>query len=111
MNKLLALIVAALALAAVSAFQAAMPATRAMTRLNGYVPDGITEAEYEAMMKKDAEKKVANKGKFAKGKKFETLDEWMIARDAKYPGQLGAGHRMAKVKDQEKPRPGAARGL
>jgi hypothetical protein len=30
----------------------------------------------------------------------QDFTEWMLERDAKYPGQPGAGHRMAKVQDR-----------
>ncbi|CAM9412795.1 unnamed protein product [Heterosigma akashiwo] len=95
----LALVILAVLLAVATAFVA--PSTgRASTQINGYVPDGLTEAEYEAIKAEAAAKKVANKKKKVTGK-FEDLTEWLMARDKKYPGTVGKGHRMAKANFDE----------
>ncbi|KAG5174960.1 hypothetical protein JKP88DRAFT_351767 [Tribonema minus] len=73
----------------------------------GYVPDGLSEAEWEAQKAAKAEAAAARKAKFA-AQTFEDLSEWMTKRDAKFPGQIGAGHRMAKVQDREQAKPRAS---
>eukprot|EP00612_Vaucheria_litorea_P006578 CAMPEP_0171480994 /NCGR_PEP_ID=MMETSP0946-20130122/6443_1 /TAXON_ID=109269 /ORGANISM="Vaucheria litorea, Strain CCMP2940" /LENGTH=142 /DNA_ID=CAMNT_0012012405 /DNA_START=90 /DNA_END=518 /DNA_ORIENTATION=- len=65
----------------------------------GYVPDGLTAEEYE-MIKAQKEKAVAERKQKFKNKTYEDLSEWLKKRDAKYPGQPGAGHTFAKVVDR-----------
>lgn len=87
--------------------------TRSVSALRmGYVPDGLSPKEYEALKKKEADAAAKNKKKF-KNKPFETLDDWNIARSKKFPNSPGAGHRFVKLKYEEtvteatKPRGGA----
>ena len=66
-----------------------------------YIPDGLTPAQYEAFLKKEAELKAKKQTKFPKGKETESLTEWMLKEKAK--GLEGKdlnlkGHRMVKVK-------------
>ena len=68
-----------------------------------YVPEGLTKEQYLAIVKRDQEKKEANKKRF-ENKKVESLTEWMEENEKK--GLKGKdmnrfGHRMVKVKYEE----------
>ena len=73
---------------------------RSMVAMNAYVPAGFTEAEWKKRQASDAklraDKSQANAKKRAKG--WEDLDEWISARDAKFPGTVGKGHTFVKTK-------------
>jgi len=76
----------------------------------GYVPDGLTEAEYAKIQAEEAAKRAKNRAAKA-GKKVEDLTEWLKKRDQQYPNQPGAGHTFAKTRDPEAGVPAAARGI
>mmetsp|Transcript_10696 Transcript_10696/g.32406 ORF Transcript_10696/g.32406 Transcript_10696/m.32406 type:complete len:119 (-) Transcript_10696:388-744(-) len=89
-----------LALVAVASAFAPVPKASGVKSLamgEGYVPDGLSAAQWAAIQKKEANAAAANKKKF-KNKRFETLDEWNIARTKANPNAPGAGHRFVKLK-------------
>jgi len=66
-----------------------------------YIPEGLTKAQYDAQLKKEAEAKAKKQSKFKIGKEPETLTEWMLKEKAKGnegKGLLLKGHRMVKAK-------------
>jgi len=66
-----------------------------------YIPEGLTKAQYDAQLKKEAEAKAKKTSKFKIGKEPETLTEWMLKEKAKGnegKGLLLKGHRMVKAK-------------
>ena len=69
-----------------------------------YVPEGLTPAQYQAQLKKEAEAKKKKQAKFKIGKEPETLTEWMNAcekKGLKGKDMLLKGHRMVKCKYDE----------
>lgn len=70
-------VLACLALAASATAFAPSTEIRKMTRLNGYVPDGLSPAEYNAAKAKDNSAANANKVRFPKGKKAVDMDVWV----------------------------------
>ena len=69
--------------------------------VSGYIPDGLTKAQYEKVLAEEQKKAELKKKKFPKGKQAETLTEWMEKEAAK--GNSGTklltkGHRMVKAK-------------
>merc|ERR1711998_511965 len=83
---------------------------RVLSRTNaismGYVPDGLSKAQYEALQKKEAKARADNKKKSMKGSK-ETLTEWFERSTKKYPNQPGKGHIFFKIRGGEKGEGGA----
>ena len=75
---------------------------RAPTALNGYVPKGLTEAQYKAAMAADKSKAQANKSKFPKGKKTLDIADWLVQMEKKQTLKgdkvVGSGHSYAKQK-------------
>uniref|UniRef100_A0A7S2SUA3 Uncharacterized protein n=1 Tax=Rhizochromulina marina TaxID=1034831 RepID=A0A7S2SUA3_9STRA len=67
----------------------------------GYIPDGLSQAEYDKLKKKEQSAAQERKKKF-KFNGFEDLTDWVRARDKKFPNQPGKGHTFAKVKGDEK---------
>ena len=66
-----------------------------------YIPEGLTKAQYEAQLKKEADLKKKKQSKFKIGKEPETLTEWMNkceAKGLKGKDMLLKGHRMVKAK-------------
>lgn len=67
----------------------------------GYIPEGLTAAQYQAVLAAE-EASIANKkAKFPKGKEVETLTEWMMEQKKKgYEGKdlNKFGHRLVKTK-------------
>ena len=43
-----------------------------------YVPEGLTPEQYQSFLKAEEQKKASKKKKFPKGKKVETLTEWLL---------------------------------
>ena len=69
-----------------------------------YIPEGLTKAQYEAQLKKEAEDKKKKASKFKIGKEPETLTEWVLkceAKGLKGKDMLLGGHRMVKAKYAE----------
>lgn len=69
-----------------------------------YVPEGLTAAQYQAQLQAESAAAKQKREKFPKGKKVETLTEWMDAQAKK--GNVGKdlltkGHRMVKAKYPE----------
>ena len=66
------------------------------------MPDGLTKAQYDAVLKADNDKKIKRAQRFPVGKKTESLTEWM-EKEAKL-GFTGKGllsrHRLVKAKDE-----------
>jgi len=77
-------------------------AQRAATSLNGYVPQGLSEAEYKAAMNADKNKANQNKQRFPKGKATLNIADWLKQMEAKqtFSGEkvTGSGHTFAKQK-------------
>jgi len=70
---------------------------------NSYVPSGLTPAQYEAIRKKEAEKKEQNyKKNVDKAFKYLGFDEFYLKRGTELDGawkkSQTLGHRMAKTK-------------
>merc|ERR1719181_2264838 len=93
------LIVALFALiASAAAFAPAastMSALRPSTARFGYVPDGMSAAQYKDMQAKEAKKKADNKKKgWGAGRTGQelSLTEFQRKRDEKFPNTPGAGH-------------------
>ena len=75
--------------------------TSSSTGASGYIPDGLTKAQYDKVLAEEEKKSAAKKKKFPLGKEAETLSEWM-EKEAK-KGNTGTklltkGHRMVKAK-------------
>ena len=79
---------------------------RAPTALNGYVPKGLTEAQYKAAVAADKSKAQANKAKYPKGKKTLDIADWLVRMEGsqKLKGDkvVGSGHTFAKQKFSSK---------
>merc|ERR1719247_2754484 len=75
---------------------------RAPTSLNGYVPNGLSEAEYKAAKSASEAKKVQNKQRFPKGKKTLDIADWLKPMESKqtFKGDqfASSGHTYAKTK-------------
>lgn len=63
----------------------------------GYVPDGLSDAEYKKIKAKEAAKAAKDKKTKMKGSK-ETLTEWKQQVDKKFPNSPGAGHVFVKLR-------------
>jgi len=76
--------------------------TRAPTALNGYVPKGLTEAQYKAQLAAEKSKAQSNKSKFPKGKKTLDIADWLVQMEKKQTLKgdkvVGSGHSYAKQK-------------
>jgi len=97
---------------------------RTPTSLNGYVPNGLSEAEYKATKSASEAKKAQNKQRFPKGKKTLDIADWLKQMESKqtFKGDqfASSGHTYAKTKfsfdgsnkmNNEKPRfKGAVKG-
>ena len=83
--------------------------TRAVPMKMGYAPDGMSEAQYKAMIAKENAKKAAKSEGWRKSKgSAETLTEWQAERDKKFPNSFGDGHRYVKFKGNALEKPGTA---
>merc|ERR1719460_931086 len=75
---------------------------RAPTSLNGYVPTGLSEAEYKAAKSAVEAKKAQNKQRFPKGKKTLDIADWLKQMESKqtFKGDqfASSGHTYAKTK-------------
>ena len=76
--------------------------TRAPTALHGYVPKGLTEAQYKAQLAAEKSKAQSNKSKFPKGKKTLDIADWLVQMEKKQTLKgdkvVGSGHSYAKQK-------------
>ena len=84
--------------------QASFEINKGSANKGTYVPEGLTAAQYEAQLKKEAAEKKKKQSKFKIGKEPETLTEWMNKCEKK--GLVGKdmllkGHRMVKAKYSE----------
>ena len=84
-----------------AAAPAPTPSKKSSVSASGYIPDGLTKAQYEKVLADQEQKAAATKKRFPKGKQAETLTEWM-EKEAK-KGNTGTklltkGHRMVKAK-------------
>lgn len=72
----------------------------------GYVPEGLTEAQYKAQLNQEKGKTQANKSRFPKGKKTLDIADWLpqIEKRQKFKGDkvMGSGHTFAKNKYESK---------
>mmetsp|Transcript_106551 Transcript_106551/g.308810 ORF Transcript_106551/g.308810 Transcript_106551/m.308810 type:complete len:137 (-) Transcript_106551:428-838(-) len=98
--KFIAIVTALIALVAPAA--AFVPTggarTRGLTTIKmGYVPDGLTPAQYKALKAKEEAQAKANKKKAMKGS-VEDLTTWQARSAKKFPNQMGAGHIYVKQK-------------
>merc|ERR1719331_3095585 len=75
---------------------------RTPTSLNGYVPNGLSEAEYKAQKKAEANQKAQNKLKYPKGKAFVNVKDYLLdlAAKQKFQGSkyTSTGHAYVKTK-------------
>eukprot|EP00619_Florenciella_sp_RCC1007_P001572 CAMPEP_0205910430 /NCGR_PEP_ID=MMETSP1325-20131115/4418_1 /ASSEMBLY_ACC=CAM_ASM_000708 /TAXON_ID=236786 /ORGANISM="Florenciella sp., Strain RCC1007" /LENGTH=121 /DNA_ID=CAMNT_0053276779 /DNA_START=255 /DNA_END=620 /DNA_ORIENTATION=+ len=98
--KFAAVITALIALVApAAAFAPTGARARGLTtiKMAGYVPDGLTPAQYKALKAKEAAAAKANKKKAMKGS-AETLTTWQARAEKQNPNQPGAGHVYVKLK-------------
>ena len=65
---------------------------------NGYIPEGLTPAQYEAFLNAEEAKKSAKKTRFPKGKDVETLTDWLLEQKQKGQYKVSPKHRMVKTK-------------
>ena len=98
-------VLALLALVASAAAFAPSAAGRVSVAVGaGYVPDGLTAAEWAAKQKGETAAKAANKKKVAttwgvgRTGQEKSLTDFQKKRDAKYPNTPGAGHMWCKSK-------------
>merc|ERR1719333_631604 len=79
---------------------------RMPTSLNGYVPQGLSEAEYKAAKNAEDAKKAQNKQRFPKGKATLDIADWLKQMEQKqtFKGDQfsGSGHTYAKQKFESK---------
>jgi len=66
----------------------------------GYVPDGLTPAQYKKLQAGEAKTKALNKKTKQKGS-VETLTEWQARSAKKFKNQPGAGHVYVKIRGGE----------
>merc|ERR1712178_73735 len=85
------------------------PQTRtgvALTKSFGYVPNGLSEAEYKKFQESEKKKSAENKKRFPKGKAFLDVADWLKELEKKqtFNGEYfkGSGHTFAKGKDTPK---------
>ena len=104
MARLVLALFALIASAAAFAPSTTTTALRTSVVTNGYVPDGLTAAQWEAKQKKESKAKADNKVKVAttwgpgRTGQEKSLTEFQKKRDAKFPNTPGAGHMWAKSK-------------
>ena len=69
----------------------------------GYIPDGLTPAQYQKFLADEAAKKAKKAAKFPRGKEPETLTEWFDKATKLYGTgkDARAGHRIVKLKYEE----------
>ena len=98
-------VLALLALVASAAAFAPSAAGRVSVAVGaGYVPDGLTAAEWAKKQKSETAAKAANKKKVAtqwgvgRTGQEKSLTDFQKKRDAKYPNTPGAGHMWCKSK-------------
>ena len=99
------IVIALLALVASAAAFAPSAAGRVSVAVGaGYVPDGLTAAEWAKKQKGETAAKAANKVKVrtqwgvGRTGQEKSLTDFQKKRDAKYPNTPGAGHMWAKSK-------------
>jgi len=97
--KFTAIVTALIALVApAAAFMPTSARTRGLTTIKmGYVPDGLTPAQYSALKAKEAAAAKANKKRAMKGS-VEDLTTWQARAEKQNPNQPGAGHVYVKLK-------------
>ena len=104
MARLIVALFALIASAAAFAPSTTPTALRTSVVSYGYVPDGLTEAQWKAKQTKESKAKADNKVKvrttWGPGRtgQEKSLTEFQKKRDAKYPNTPGAGHMWAKSK-------------
>ena len=103
--NIMRIVIALLALVASAAAFAPSAAGRVSVAVGaGYVPDGLTAAEWAAKQKGETAAKAANKKKVAttwgvgRTGQEKSLTDFQKKRDAKYPNTPGAGHMWCKSK-------------
>ena len=69
----------------------------------GYVPEGLSPAQYQKFLDDEAAKKAKKAAKFPKGKQPETLTEWFEKATSKFGTgkDVRVGHRIVKLKYEE----------
>ena len=104
MARLIVALFALIASAAAFAPSTTPTALRTSVVSYGYVPDGLTEAQWKAKQTKESKAKADNKVKvrttWGPGRtgQEKSLTEFQKKRDAKYPNTPGAGHMWCKSK-------------
>ena len=100
--------VVALLVSSAAAFvpQTAQTGVVGLTKVNGYVPAGLTEEQYKKQKAAEAAKKNGNKQRFPKGKKTLDIADWLTQMEANQvldgDKVLRSGHTYAKEKFQSK---------
>ncbi|KAK7249336.1 hypothetical protein SO694_00048056 [Aureococcus anophagefferens] len=87
---------------------------RSTVVVNGYVPNGLTEAQYKAQLAKESAAKGQNKQRFPKGKATLGIDKWLQQMEAAQvldgDNVKRSGHTYAKNKFETKEQFDAAKG-
>mmetsp|Transcript_21644 Transcript_21644/g.64810 ORF Transcript_21644/g.64810 Transcript_21644/m.64810 type:complete len:119 (-) Transcript_21644:102-458(-) len=95
-------LIAALLLAPAAAFAPQQTVRAVGVKVDGYVPNGLTEAQYKAQLAKEKQSAQANKSRFPKGKSFLSMDKWIEIMESKqtFNGDkyVTSGHTYAKNK-------------
>lgn len=105
MMKVVAVLLGVIASSA--AFAPPATSVRTSTAVYGYVPAGLSEAEYKARVAADKKKVIENKTRFPKGKPFKGVKEWLLEMQGKQQftaaGKFkNSGHTYAKQKYETK---------
>lgn len=90
--------------AAAPAKPAAKPAAKVSSQAAaGYVPEGLTQAQYQKFLADEEAKKAKKAAKFPKGKQPETLTEWFDKATSQFGTgkDVRVGHRIVKLKYEE----------
>ena len=87
---------------------------RSTVVVNGYVPNGLTEAQYKAQLAKEKAAKGQNKQRFPKGKSFLDVADWLTQMEKAQvldgDNVKRSGHTYAKNKFETKEQFDAAKG-
>ena len=67
-----------------------------LTRVNGYVPDGLTEAQYKQQLAKEKAAKENNKRKFPMGDFTLNVADYLIKLECAPASFLGGGERFVR---------------
>mmetsp|Transcript_20209 Transcript_20209/g.63529 ORF Transcript_20209/g.63529 Transcript_20209/m.63529 type:complete len:118 (+) Transcript_20209:48-401(+) len=111
---LVALFFSAVAVSAFAPQPQAASQVYTVARASGYIPDGLSPAEWAKKQKEEEAKKKANKAKYPKGKVGVPIAAWLsdLEKRQTLAGEkiVGSGHTFAKTKFSTKEEYDAAKG-